>query len=182
MASRRLVQCAVLVTALALASTAHLEWLEIPAYDPTLLKLPEPPSSSGLRFRGLMQSFGFNLQERTTFCTIDYQSEDGIPAERLVIFYRTRSQAREEREKLAARSRVLARRASWDSYGKRMEERVVLAANPARRHSRPAVVWASGDMLYILESESLFHVLAFEQWGFPPKQQPTAAAQLSTTP
>lgn len=182
MASRRLALYAVLAVALALSATAHLEWLEVPAYDPTLLKLPEPPSANGLRFRGLMQSFGFNLRERTTFCTIDYQSEDGIPAERLVIFYQSRAQAREEREKMAARSKVLQRRASWDSYGKRMEDRVVLAANLSRRRSRPAVVWASGDMLYVLESESLFHVLAFEEWGFTPKQPAASSAPASNHP
>ena len=170
MASRRLVQYVVLAICLTLLSTAHLEWLETPAYDPTLLKPQDPPSFSRLRFSWELQAYGFNVKDKSSFCVMTFTAEDGAPATRTVYFYNSAARAREEEGKLVSDSVVVGRHTLLDSFGSQQERKVLVPRVTRRWHAQPAVVWTQGDDLWVLESASLFHLLAFEEWGFGPKQ------------
>ncbi len=116
-----------------------------------------------MHFKVVLEGSGFVKDGSFSFG--DYKSEDGVVVERRVESYRSGARAREEMERrIRKASKVIERGAKRERQGRQKAERAVLMFGGSRSGSPQAVVlWTHGSKLYVLESSSLKHVLAFEK-------------------
>ena len=95
----------------------------------------------------------------------NYRSDDGVSLQRRTIEYRSNARAREEMQRMVnTAGKVIDRGRKLEGEGSRKGERAVLLWRRWQAGQILAVVlWTDGPELYILESPSLPHVLAFER-------------------
>ena len=125
-------------------------------------------SSAEIRFREELSGRGVKGEGIEVSFT-NYRSNDGTLVRRNVETCRSDGQAlREFKNTLASSSKVLERGTKVDRGSNQVGERAVLRrrnAGPGRM--RWVIAWTQGDVLYVLESNSLKHLRAFEEQVYP---------------
>lgn len=108
-------------------------------------------------------------QEGVVIEVSNYETTDGMPLQQIIQRYRSPSDPGQEMQRIIARAAsVVERGPKRDREGRRIGERAVLmlgASTPGQ--AQMAVVWTEGSALYLLQSSSLRHVLAFEKQVYP---------------
>jgi hypothetical protein len=111
-----------------------------------------------------------------------FESEDGIPVERLVEKYASEGDASAELENLVAHaSKVIERnyKKAWDGRQVGSRIQVVSEKSPASRKWPNVVAWTDKSRVVLLRSSSVVHLLDFEQQDYPasPPKSTTAPRQ-----
>ena len=97
------------------------------------------------------------------------KSDDGVLVEWRTETYRSATRVqREIQEVISKAASVVERTTKLSLDGKPIGERAVLMVPASRaQEAQAVVVWTDGPKLYVLESSSLRHVLAFEKQLYP---------------
>jgi hypothetical protein len=108
----------------------------------------------------------------------NFESTDGVLVQRSVESYNSPEQATGRLKNLTARaSRVIERGAKKTADGKLIGTRVVIVTRDWNKKLVNIVAWTDGASVYVLRSQSLPHVLDFEQQVYPPPSSPASNTQ-----
>jgi hypothetical protein len=128
------------------------------------VRLDGPAVAQEIEFKAVHLSSG-RKANGAEFSAGLYDSSDGVGVLSTVETYGSPARAKAEMKKrIRGAIKVIDRSDKIDQSGKAISERVVLRfSHGSRRKSYSAVMWTNDEDLYVIESTSLRHALAFEQ-------------------
>jgi hypothetical protein len=98
----------------------------------------------------------------------NYAAQDGVQVRRNIETYRSAAVARKEAERMVGSAvEVVERGAKGNATGKRIGERFVYRRSSRTNKMPWVILWRQNDVLYVLESNSLRHLKAFEDQVYP---------------
>jgi hypothetical protein len=124
---------------------------------------PHEQSPEIIQFKLDMEGSGYG-KDRMRMSFARYKAGDGVTVERRIETYPSPSAAQEEMTSMVrSADKIVARTPERDPQGKVTGERFTLAyAHTESNKPRYLVLWKDKKSIYILESASLRHLLAFE--------------------